>query len=168
MKKQHLNIPKKTGFQVPEGYFDALENSLSQHVQLEKPMPEKHGFQVPDNYFTALETRVTENTKTQKRPKVTALHPKTILRYSAGIAAMFVLAFLLFNTNTKTEPITTSYALENYIEENIAISEYDLKELLTDETLTLNLQLEEINPEELAEFVSSSVDESNLFSEEEK
>lgn len=51
-------LPKKTGFQAPEGYFEQLEDRLMEHS--EPGLPKETGFEVPEAYFDGLADRVLE------------------------------------------------------------------------------------------------------------
>ncbi|NNC69579.1 MAG: hypothetical protein HKN90_02030 [Flavobacteriaceae bacterium] len=56
MKQKKLDImqQKGSGFKVPEGYFNTIEDAILSEIKTEK-FPNTSGFSVPDGYFESLE-----------------------------------------------------------------------------------------------------------------
>ena len=44
------NLPKDSGFDVPKGYFDSVEDEFSARLR-EESLPDASGFDVPEGYF---------------------------------------------------------------------------------------------------------------------
>jgi len=148
---------KKSGFNVPNSYFNSIEDSvfaeiIASEINTEKPdfkTPE-HYFNtledivitklntqnlqlennntVPENYFNTLEDRVID--RLNKKPKVTKL--KSITKYIApiAIAASFLIIFLL---NNNSREITFESIASAEIEEFIDLGhiDYDAESLTT-------------------------------------
>lgn len=69
MKSNSLDILKKkgTGFKVPLGYFDTVEDIVMSELIAEK-FPEKPGFAVPKGYFEAIEDAFTAKLSAEHLP----------------------------------------------------------------------------------------------------
>lgn len=83
---------KDSGFRLPDGYFDALEERIRERMkiqQTEDQLPKKEGFAVPGGYFEKLESRILEKT-TQPDSGVIPLNRK-LWKYAVA-AAIVVLA----------------------------------------------------------------------------
>lgn len=107
MNTNNSKYPKKAGFQVPENYFEKLEDRLLQRVAQERDttLPEiSHGFKTPKGYFENLEERILEAQKQQ--PGVISIFRKKYLYYAASVAAIFILMWVApFDTESRTSAI---------------------------------------------------------------
>lgn len=146
MKKNGLHNINKTGFKVPEDYFENLEDHLLSTAKL-KDKNSTSGFKVPDNYFESFEDRLLQKVSKQKETKVISLFRKKHMLYAAGIAASILLLFNLsiFDNQTSWDDIDTETA-ENYvINENIG--SYEIASLLDlddiDETNFVDLNIKD-------------------------
>jgi hypothetical protein len=135
-KFKHL---KQTGFKVPEGYFDNLEdavfNQLNEKSSLD--MIKSTGYTVPKNYFSTVEENVFDTlNKENKNIKVVSLLSRKSILYMSGVAAAAVVMFSVFINKSETESEELNYDLiANYIiDQNV--SSYDLASLLTEDELT--------------------------------
>lgn len=130
MKDRKLHNIKDSGFKVPKNYFDALEDSIINQIDLQKKISE-HGFKTPDNYFESLEDKILE--KSAVKPKVISLFTKRNLIFASSIAAAFVLMFAIFikNDNISFDDLETA-TIEDYLFEK-DISTYEIVSLFTEE-----------------------------------
>ena len=128
-------LPKNSGHEAPEGYFDSIENSFSMKLA-EQSIPTKDGFKTPEGYFDTLESRIIENFEFPKKGKVISLR-KRMIKFLPTAAAASVLLFLSINiflteNILPTEPSSDEIAI--WFEENIStITNDDLTSLLSDE-----------------------------------
>ena len=84
MMKDKEELPNKSGFTTPEGYFEQLGDRLMEHGSAE--LPPNNGFAVPDGYFEQLEDRIME--KVQPEAPVISLQKRsTSLRWAFAAAA---------------------------------------------------------------------------------
>lgn len=69
MKSNNLDILKQkgSGFKVPEGYFNTVEDTIISELITEK-FPEKHGFSIPKGYLEAIETSVSAKLSAEQLP----------------------------------------------------------------------------------------------------
>ena len=69
MKQKILDIIKQkgSGFKVPAGYFEAIEDSIMSDLMTEK-FPNKHGFTVPKAYFDAVEDSIQAKLTAEQLP----------------------------------------------------------------------------------------------------
>jgi len=94
------SLPKDSGFEVPKGYFDNVEDQFSAKLR-EASFPKDSGFDVPKDYFDGLEEVILAKVELPKKVKVIPLQTK-ILRM-ASIAAVFALLLTIY-----FRPIETS------------------------------------------------------------
>lgn len=141
---------KKHGFNVPENYFETLEDSILHKVKaieskesLLVPYKGKHGYIVPESYFENLGDNILQKTPTEI-PKVIPLFSWKKIAYSAiGIAAMFLLFFTLYTPSPtiKTNSLASidSYLLQEYIENDELddFSLFEIEDLLLDQNIDI-------------------------------
>lgn len=164
MEKNHEN-----NFQTPEGYFESFNERLFARLDAEEGepntdfLPKTDGFAVPEDYFESLPTKIIEKT-IESTPKVVRLQPKRRFYYSAAsVAAIFVLALLIFQNN---EPAPTfedlaSSDIDAYFEENeIELSSYELAEVINIENISVaDMTEEDLQGEEILEYLDENLDE---------
>lgn len=124
---------KISGFKTPEKYFENFETELFARMEEDK-FPKSAGFEVPPGYFDALEEKVLKKEFTlNKQSKVITLFPKRYFAYAAAIAACLMIGVTLFNSNQSTSSIDTIQLalIDKYIEEgNLNIDLYELTSYL--------------------------------------
>ena len=101
--KRLSNLPRNSGFKVPKGYFDTLEDACSSKLS-ESLFPEYSGFETPNAYFDTLENTLLSKVKSSENRRVIRLR-RQILN-AAGVAAIFavVLSILLISIRRNEEP----------------------------------------------------------------
>ncbi|SNR15273.1 hypothetical protein [Tenacibaculum jejuense] len=97
---------KNTGFNMPDNYFNDLENDLMSKLIVDD-LPEKCGFEIPESYLDTLENKILDKTKddTSNKTKVISLR-KRIVKFTSYAAAASILIFIsiqFINTNPSTE-----------------------------------------------------------------
>lgn len=117
-------IPKNSGFDVPKGYFDSVEDEFSIRLK-EENLPGTSGYKVPDGYFESLEDKILSQVTDKPEGKVIPLRTR-ILRV-ASVAAVFVFIFISIWNNAKNEEDLTSDEIASWIEVNI--SDIDLNDI---------------------------------------
>lgn len=171
MEKNILDILKEkgTGFSVPKGYFDDIENTIVSKIVTEK-LPAKDGFTTPQDYFTSvedsvfekvtnesvpkryfetLEDRVFEKIQKEKQPKIISLNSR-IRKFWLPLtiaASLLVIVMLQYNTSTKTlTPKIASTEVDALIEDDyIDLNSYEIAEVFNDVSLTENETEEELD-----------------------
>lgn len=139
----------KTGFKVPDNYFEDLNNSLYKKISISTDcnsslFPEKTGFTTPDNYFETFKVEVHDHSKKDQKPKVIRLNTKKKLLYGLSIAASLILLITLVlptksNDTLNFESLNTT-TFNSYIEtEHETIDTYMIAEVFEDEIDDLNL-----------------------------
>ena len=58
----------KSGFKVPENYFDNFDERLFKTIESET-LPKETGFKVPDGYFDNLEDSLLQKLNTEEKPQ---------------------------------------------------------------------------------------------------
>lgn len=159
-KRKHIKLENNPNlaeniFQVPEGYFEKLQNKLIEATEVEeselmkskklKELP----FEVPVNYFDELTEQIMEKT-IGSETKVIPLYGKSWFRWTA-VAATLVLAlsfyFLSSQNSGGTEASLASVSNETIID-YLQIEDTSGQDIFTDVD-ALDLILDEIIAEEL-------------------
>lgn len=95
---------KQSGYRVPEGYFDNLEDAVFNKLKAQSSLDtiKDTGFKVPEDYFLTVEENVFNTLKAdEKEVKVVSLFSKRNLLYYSGIAAALVLMFTIFKPDSE-------------------------------------------------------------------
>jgi hypothetical protein len=163
MNKGKLNNIKNSGFKTPNNYFDGLEDSIMDQINLSEKITGT-GFKTPDNYFETLEDKIL--VKVNHKTKVIPLFSKRNLVYVVGIAAALILMFnLIGNRNELTFDDLEMTSIENYLSEE-DINAYELASLLTnDELITDNFIDSEVPSDILEEYLLQNSTIEDLITE---
>ena len=141
-------LPKDSGFDIPKGYFDSVEDDFSARLR-EESLPDTAGFEVPKGYFDSLENRILDQVEMPKQGKVISLRSR-ILRV-ASIAAVFAILLTTYISlpNTIEEP--TSDEIAAWIDENIG-------EVYTDDILDAFDEVANLD----GSFLETSIENNNI------
>jgi hypothetical protein len=103
-------LPKDSGFEVPNGYFDSVEDAFSIKLR-ESSFPKDSGFEIPDDYFNSLENQILSKVELPKKGKIIPL--KSRLVRITSIAAAFALLLMTYFTlqSEPSEPSSEEIAL---------------------------------------------------------
>jgi hypothetical protein len=140
MKTKKLHHIKSSGFKIPDGYLESIDESVLNKLKNSNPL-ENHqdsGFKVPDQYFETIDDKIMEVVSSEKEVKVIPLMSWKKAIYVSGIAASIVLMVSLFN-NYSNQPTFDSLEMaliENYISEE-GLTREDMASMLNDD-LTLD------------------------------
>lgn len=175
MKKNRLPYQNKTGFQIPEGYLDDLEERLLAKVtplmgdsplwgKAEKP------FAVPENYFDSLEDRIMDAVQGQekKEPKVISLIPRDIVYYVAGVAAVLL---AIVSITSEPQPASLSLenldllSLENYLEESFDYGHPEVAGYIAEDDFSFATPTRShgIDQEAVIEYLHENIEEPSLI-----
>jgi hypothetical protein len=110
------NLPKDSGFDVPKGYFDSVEDEFSARLR-EESLPDASGFDVPEGYFDGLEDVILSKVELPKHGKVIPLRTR-ILRISS-IAAVFAVMLTVYFSVPNDVTTPSSDEIAAWIDENI-------------------------------------------------
>lgn len=165
MKKNNSHNIKRTGFKVPEDYFDNLEDTILSHVKLEE-LATNSGFKAPENYFENLENQIIDKVSDKETSKVISLFSKRNLVYTSGIAAAILLLFNLSIFQKKSKWSTLDIeTVENYIIDE-QMTSYEIAYLLSDEQLIEeNFINHDFNDENIEAYLLDNLDLSDLIIE---
>ncbi|MFH4964122.1 hypothetical protein V8G69_03890 [Gaetbulibacter sp. M235] len=159
MKKNSLKNINKTGFKVPENYFENFEYAFLSELKL-KETSANSGFKVPENYFETLDDKILNTIKDQKEVKVLKLFSWKKITYAAPIAASVIIMLgVMFNKNStlSIDKIETA-SIENYIltEE---LEPNEMASLFSNEDLSeINFTNNNLNPETLENYVLDNLE----------
>ena len=131
-------LPKKNGAEVPEGYFQRVEQQILSQIFISGSVDTSE-LQVPCGYFDRLESDVIDvicqnDPKESSKGKMVWFSKLKFLQYAAAaFVILFASVWLLFNMNNH-DVISEDTAMENtdvyleYLEDNI--DEFDINMLM--------------------------------------
>ena len=119
----------------------------------------KSGFKVPENYFEQFEAKMMEQISKEKETKVVSLFYRKQVWISAIAAVFLLAIAIPVYFNMASESNLDASTIENYLaqQQNVGITE--LSKHLTDEDITAlekNLSLNESNPDAVEDYLSES------------
>lgn len=158
------------GFKVPETYFLDFDARLLDKLEEEK-LPKATGFKTPDGYFEALDDSVIKRLDLPgKKGKVIPLFSRKVWGYTTSVAACAAVVFIVFNINkTQTANFDTLQfsAISNYIEgENLGLDISEIESLLNeDEIGTIQFEYELVTEDVLEEYLMDNLDVSTILNQ---
>lgn len=162
MRQNKLHNIKKTGLNIPDNYFECLEDQIMSQVKLSELG--SAGFKMPDNYLDAIENRVIDTIAQEKAPKVISLFSKQNIIYISSVAAAIII-LLNLSIFEKDAWDIEAQTVENYII-NEDISSYEIASLLDDEDLIEeNFVIHNFSDETIENYVLDNVDIEKLILE---
>ncbi|MCL6217317.1 hypothetical protein [Zunongwangia pacifica] len=143
MKEEKIPYHGASGFKVPSGYFENLEDNLCDKVcneekQLEKiALPKKAGFKVPGHYFDDLEDALVAKIE-HKQPRSIKIDFRKTFYYAAAVAAIFVglytTVFTLGNEQSASWDDVELSAIEQYIDDGyIDLSDTEFSSMIIED-----------------------------------
>lgn len=133
------------GFVVPEDFFTKLEQNVL--AETSGGRVKKRDFAVPAEYFSELETTILSKTSDAETPVIRMNQLRNQLKIWSGVAAAFIIGFLLFNPSKPQECVTFACLLEqSQLTEDDFLQVYDADfadELLESARFTEELDVEE-------------------------
>ena len=172
MKKNSSKYQSKSGFKVPENYFEEFEINMMHILGEEKDFlrsKKEKGFTTPANYFDLVEKEILSKTVEQESPsKVISIFRKEYVFKIAAIAAVFI--GILSIWFSKPEPEITIdnveiAEIENYIDkEIIELNFAEISTLISQDGIVLdNLNTSKVNDDAVLEYLMDNVDDPNLL-----
>lgn len=157
------------GFTSPKDYFDNIESQIMDRVSLSTKVSSRNAFKVPENYFEELDSRILDNTlaSARKESKVFSIFRNTTLRYAASVAAILLIFISIFQFQKAQDfkNISTAH-ISSYIDSGyLDYSDIDFEALLTDEMLDDVSLFSSLSQDELFDYLSYDVDESQLIND---
>ncbi|WP_299556189.1 hypothetical protein [Seonamhaeicola sp.] len=164
MNKNKLDHIKESGFKVPKGYFDSLEDHIMSELKLKELTNSTSGFKTPDTYFDALEDTILNKVSEERETKVIRLFSRKTMVYASGIAAAVLLLFgLLFFESKPSFDDLDNETVENYIL-NENIDSYEIASLLNEEDLIEENFVEFTIDEDVVEdYIFDNLDVEDLY-----
>lgn len=154
-----------TGYSVPKGYFDSVEDTFSSKL-FEETLPKESGMEIPSGYFDRLEDRVLSKVEIPKKGKVISIRKK-LIRLIPITAAASVVLFITLNTiftdNIDIDP--TSEEIAVWFDENIStIDDDDLTSIFdTDDLIDSSILENIVNSDEIDTYINE--DDTNILIE---
>lgn len=159
----------KSGFKVPENYFDNFEKRIFDKIESET-LPKETGFKAPDGYFDNLEDIILQKLNAVEKPqKVISLNSTRTWIYLTAVAACLaiIVSMLIRNESIvkQMDSIKTA-SIENYIDEGyLDLESYEVLALLDDEDFAdINFESDIFSEESLENYLlENSIEETLLI-----
>ena len=119
----------------------------------------KSGFKVPDNYFEQFEAKMMAQIPVEKETKVVSLFYRKQVWISAIAAVFLLAIAIPVYFNMAKESSLDASTIESYLSQQQGIGITELSKHLTDEDITAienNLSLNESNPDAVEDYLSES------------
>ena len=141
-ENQNSKFPDKSGFSIPNGYFDAIDTIIYSKL-IEENLPIYNGFKIPENYFDHFEDNIISKIKIHKK-EIIPLKRK-IIDLIPVAAAVIIILFIGINFIVTQESELSSDEIINWFDNNTnAISDDEIIAVLTDEEINEISQLNTI------------------------
>ena len=128
-------------------------------VDLENNKEIKSGFKVPENYFEQFEAKMMAQIPVEKETKVVSLFYRKQVWISAIAAVFLIAIAIPVYFNMAKESSLDASTIESYLSQQQGIGITELSKHLTDEDITAiekNLSLNESNPDAVEDYLSES------------
>jgi hypothetical protein len=154
----------KSGFKVPDGYFDTFTGKLLETLrEQEAHLPKYDGFSVPDGYFESLDERLRDKISLPADRVIPLQAYKKYFLAAAAVAAIVMLFVLMPERNTP-QPGFEDLAradIANYMENNeLEFTEDEITQSFPVEELEIGDMLESrLNDEYIMEYLDNSMED---------
>jgi len=146
-------IDKKSGFSIPEDYFENVESSILLHIK--KSELASNPFNTPQNYFENVDSRVFAQIKDTKSNTIFTLNRFWI---PISIAAMLILNIGIF-TFQKQEQSFEMADMENWLENGtVNLNTYEIASVYEEELDDIDLT-DFIETEEIEDYLYNDMNE---------
>ncbi|RED46019.1 hypothetical protein [Seonamhaeicola aphaedonensis] len=163
MKKNKLHNIKNSGFKVPNGYFNNIEDQITNRFKLEE-RSNTTGFKTPEHYFDDLEDTILDKISRENEPKVIKLFNKKTIVYASSIAAavLLLISLTLFDSKITFDDLDNE-TVENYLlYENI--DSYEIASFLDEEDLKEENFVEfNIDEDAVEDYIFDNLDVEDLY-----
>lgn len=167
--KEKKNIPKQTGFKVPDNYFEDFKVDFSRNEVENSSTLEtikSSGFKTPENYLEDFKVEIPSAEK--KTSKVISINRNKVFTFisTAAAVALFILFIYKEDTIVPEASELSRLAIEDYLEQN----EFDF-EIEIDYKNNANLsdfhsQLNTVDNEAILEYLSNNTDMTSFLNDE--
>lgn len=155
---------KKSGFTVPDGYFEDAPLRILHAIENAKPVRQSEGFKVPLGYFEHLDEMILQKVENRDRG-VIALNPFKKYYYVAAAVAAVLLVYLGLNTGQEKTIVfdfedLSFYEIEAYFETNeLGFTSYEIAEMIPVTDLDINDVLtHQLQEENIIDYLNDNTD----------
>ena len=156
------------GFNVPDGYFDRLEDQLDHYID-QAILPESHGMHTPEGYFEGMEDRIMEAWKAEQRTgKIIPLYRRREVQWISAIAAVLLLTLMVLRPDTGSPDQIdqlSAIQMEDFLMEEMEWDVYELGDLMEDSEIEVLPDSELFSGEELEQYLLEHLDDNTLLIE---
>ncbi len=169
MEKKNFTYNPRSGFKVPETYFEEFESKMLGYLCLEpdmvKTMEKDSGFKVPFDYFDSLEEKVFARIENaESKGKIIPIYRTRKFYYYAAVAAIFVglISTQLFNPvqENSFDSIELS-AIEAYMDSgNIDFNYNEISSIIYEEDYVYdNITKSNLSDDAVFEYLNENIED---------
>jgi len=173
MKNNNSKYQSKSGFEVPNTYFEEFEAKMLDFLSEDNDRLsiniKKQGFSTPENYFEKVESEILSKTVDIKdQSKVISLFRKENFLKIAAIAAVFIGIVSIWFTRPEPEVTIDNVEIaeiENYIDtEIIDLNFVEISNLISQDGIVLdNMNTSKVTDDAVLEYLMDNVDDPDLL-----
>lgn len=175
MEKNKFTYHPRSGFKIPENYFEDFEAKALDSICLEpgglNASGNDSGFRVPLDYFETLESKIYEEIEnSESKGKVIPMHRTRKFYYYAAVAAIFVglISTQLFNPvqDNSFDSIELS-ALEAYMDSgNIDFNYNEISSMIYEEDYVFdNITKSNLSDDAVFEYLNENIEDPSIILE---
>lgn len=175
MEKNKFKYNPRSGFKVPENYFEDFESkildSFCQEPNMVDTMEKDSGFKIPSDYFETLESKIYARIEnSESKGKVIPIHRTRKFYYYAAVAAIFVglISTQLFNPvqDNSFDSIELS-AIEAYMDSgNIDFNYNEISSMIYEEDYVFdNITKSNLSDDAVFEYLNENIEDPSIILE---
>ena len=167
--KEKRNIPKQTGFKVPDNYFEDFKVDFSRNEVENSSTLEtikSSGFKTPENYLEDFKVEVPSAEK--KTSKVISINRNKVFTFisTAAAVALFILFIYKEDTIVPEASELSRLAIEDYLEQNEFDFENEIDYKNNANLSDFHSQLNAVDNEAILEYLSNNTDMTSFLNDE--
>ena len=167
--KEKKNIPKQTGFKVPDNYFEDFKVDFSRNEVENSSTLEtikSSGFKTPENYLEDFKVEIPSAEK--KTSKVISINRNKVFTFisTAAAVALFILFIYKEDTIVPEASELSKLAIEDYLEQNEFDFENEIDYKNNANLSDFHSQLNTVDNEAILEYLSNNTDMTSFLNDE--
>ena len=167
--KEKRNIPKQTGFKVPDNYFEDFKVDFSRNeVENSSTLEtiQSSGFKTPESYLEDFKVEIPSAEK--KTSKVISINRNKVFTFisTAAAVALFILFIYKEDTIVPEASELSRLAIEDYLEKNEFDFENEIDYKNNANLSDFHSQLNTVDNEAILEYLSNNTDMTSFLNDE--
>ena len=167
--KEKNNIPNKTGFKVPNTYFEDFKVDFSRNEDKNTSILssiKSTGLKTPENYFEDFKVNIPLEEK--KATKVISIRRNKVFTFISTAAAVALFILLIYKEDSVIPEASelSRLAIEDYLEQNEFDFENEIDYKNNADLSDFHSQLNTVDNEAILEYLSNNTDMTSFLNDE--